>query len=110
MWNKKQKNILKQKDIALLNSAVGNILRHTAKDYEKAFKREELHSLLKIPTSLEWGNYLAVSLANKICVNQLPDDLFKDFLSHSSTSKDNLRNNSTNFLHQIITNLVTHCL
>jgi predicted XRE-type DNA-binding protein len=34
------KNILKQKDIALLNSAVGNILRHTVKDYEKAFKRE----------------------------------------------------------------------
>ena len=91
------KNILKQKDIALLNSAVGNILRHTVKDYEKAFKREELHSLLKIPTSLEWGNYLAVSLANKICVNQLPDDLFIDFLSHSSTSKDNLRNNSTKF-------------
>ena len=54
------KSILKQKEISLLDSAVGNILRHTVKDYEKAFKREELHSLLKIPTSIEWGDYLSV--------------------------------------------------
>ncbi len=91
------KSILKQKEISLLDSAVGNILRHTVKDYEKAFKREELQGLLKIPTSIEWGDYLSVSLANKICLNQLPDDIFIDFLSHSSTGKDNLRNNSTRF-------------
>ena len=91
------KNILKQKEISLLNSAVGNILRHIVKDYEKAFRREELHSLLKIPSSIEWGNYLSVSLANKICVNQLPEDLFTDFLSHSFTGQENMRNNSTRF-------------
>ena len=34
-------------------------------------------------------------MANKIGVNQLPDDLFTDFLSHSSSDKDSLRNNST---------------
>jgi hypothetical protein len=44
------KSVLKQKEISLLDSAVGNFLRHTVKDYEKAFKREELHSLFKIPT------------------------------------------------------------
>ena len=80
-----------------MNSAVGNLLRHVAKDYEKAFKREELHSLLKIPTSLDWGTYLSLSLANKICVNQQPEDLFLDFMSHSQTSQENLRNNVTRF-------------
>ena len=34
---------------------------------------------------------LSVSYENKICVNQLPYDLFLDFLSHSSTSEDKLR-------------------
>jgi hypothetical protein len=62
------KSVIKQKETSLLDSAVGNIFRHTVKDYEKAFKREELHSLLKIPTSIEWGDYLSASLANKIFV------------------------------------------
>ena len=79
------------KKIALLNSPVGNILRHTVKDYEKAFTREELHSLLKIPTSI-MGKLFDIFLGK-----QLPDDLFTDFLSHSSTIKDKLRNSSTNF-------------
>jgi hypothetical protein len=41
------KSVLKQKEIYLLDSAVENILRHKVKDYKKAFKREELHSLKK---------------------------------------------------------------
>jgi hypothetical protein len=90
-------SVLKQKEISLLDSAVGNILRHTVKDYEKAFKTEELHSLFKIHASIEWDDYLSVSLANKICVNQLPDDIFIGFLSHSSTGKYNFRYNSTRF-------------
>ena len=57
---------LEQKD---LNSAVGNILRHIVKDYEKTFIREEFHNLLRLSSSIEWGNYLSVSLANKICIN-----------------------------------------
>ena len=65
------KNILKQMEILLFNSALGILLRHTVEDYEKSFKREELHSLLKIPTSLDCGNYLSISLPNEICVNQL---------------------------------------
>lgn len=91
------KSILKQKEISLLNTAVGSVLRHIVQDYERAFNREELHNLLEIPSSIDWGNYLSVSLANKICVNQLPDDLFKDFLCHSFTGQENMRNNSTRF-------------
>ena len=37
------KNILKQNEVFLLNSAVGNLLRHTVIDYKKAFKTRELH-------------------------------------------------------------------
>ena len=77
------KNILKQMEILLFNSALGILLRHTVKDDEKSFKREELHSLLKIPTSLDWGNYLSVSLANKISVNQLLENFFIYVLTHS---------------------------
>ena len=49
------KNILKQEEILLLSSPVRNLLRHTVKDYVKAVKREELYSLFKIPTALDWG-------------------------------------------------------
>jgi hypothetical protein len=47
--------------------------------FVNTLNREELHNLLKIPSSIERGNYLSVSLANKICVNQLPKDLFLFF-------------------------------
>ena len=57
-------NIFKQNEISLLNSAFGNKLMHVVKDYEKAFNREELHNLLKIPSSIEWGE-LSVSFISK---------------------------------------------
>ena len=49
--------MLKQDEIKLINSTDGNLLRHLVKDYEMAFNREELHYLLKIPKSLDWGAY-----------------------------------------------------
>ena len=61
-------------------------MRHIIKDYEKASNLEELQNLLKNPSSIEWGNYLSVSLANKICVKQLPEDLFTDFNSLVKTT------------------------
>ena len=47
--------------------------------------------------SIEWGIYLSVSVANKICVNQVPEDLFIDFLTHSFTGHDNLKNTCTEY-------------
>ena len=46
----------------------------------KSIQERRVAQSLKIPPSIEWDNYLSFTLANKICVNQLPDDLFTDFL------------------------------
>ena len=73
------------------------MLRHSVKEYEKAFNRKKLHNLLKNHSPIEWLNYLSASLANKICVNQILEDLTIDFLWHSIVGQENTRNNSKVF-------------
>ena len=71
-------------------------MRHIIK--EKASNLEELQNLLKNPSSIEWGNYLSVSLANKIFVNRLTGDLSTDFLCHSFIVQESMINSFTRFL------------
>ena len=78
-------------DIMLLNSVVGKSTKAQSERLWNKLLRDK--SLLKIPTSLEWGTYLSVSLAKKICVN-----IFADFLANPISSLKNLRHNSTRFL------------
>ena len=70
------RSILKMTDIKLLNTSIGHLLRVIVKDWDQKLNRKTLHNILKIPTSIEWGNYLTIAFANNICRKTLPDDLF----------------------------------
>ena len=82
-------SITLKKDIDNLNTAIGTLLRHVLQDYERKFNREKMHKILNIPTTLEWSKYSTFTLANSICMNTLPNDLFVDILAHASPSYSN---------------------
>ena len=62
-------------------------------DFQRLCNRTLLHKLLNVPVLMAWGRYLAISLANKICINQIPENL-----SHAETSSSRTRNNVTRII------------
>jgi hypothetical protein len=101
-------NIIKQKS-SRLNTAVGSVLRHIVQDNEKAFNREELHNLLKIPSLIDWENYLTVSLARFVLIDFLMIYL-KNFYAIQFLVRKKRETIQQYFLPEIPTNLAYHCL
>ena len=88
-------SITTKKDLRLIDAIVGNLLRTILKDFEHKLKRQKMHAITNIPTSINWSNYMMARTINKICTSEKPDDIFQDFLLQTTANDDRTRQQHT---------------